>query len=73
MKDSQPTVTEAAVGYFLRAASLQVPEGRHALLAEQLAALFDDANELSRKVAERPELVPAVRFHHPETGFEERE
>lgn len=73
MKNDQPTVTADAVGFLLRCAQLQVTEGRHALLAEQLSVLFRDANELSRKVAERPDLLPAVRFHHPETVFEERE
>lgn len=71
MGEKAPTVPEEAIPHFLRAADLPVPEDRHGMIAEQLSGLFDEANELNRKMAERFDVTPAVRFYHPETGSEE--
>jgi hypothetical protein len=65
------TVPQEAIPHLLRAGDLPVPSERHGMIAEQLSALFDDANELNRKMARMRDVSPAVRFHHPETQAEE--
>jgi hypothetical protein len=68
---AEPTVPEEAIPHLLKAGDLPVSPERHGMIAEQLTALFDDANELNRKMAGMRDIIPAMRFHHPEIQAEE--
>lgn len=63
-------ITKETVARLSETAGLSLTEERLELLAPQLDGLVAAANELNRKMAERWEITPTIRFKHAEHGEE---
>ena len=65
-ENDERTVTEEMVEQLARLAELELDAERRSVVADQLDGLLSAANGVNRFMAERREVGPGVRFHHPD-------